>query len=92
MNSWDTDDGRGGETGPGGVLVLMGLALGAAAALLLTTKQGRQVCDQIAERTSGLKSQAADALAQGREKLIVAVEEQTAPPPDSGSPVREKTH
>ena len=88
MSQWNDDDSGG--PGPGGVLLLMGLALGAAAAALLATKQGQQVRDQIASRAGDWKAQAADALAQGREKLIASVEEQTAPRPEAGTPVREK--
>ena len=89
MDQWNEPDDSG--PGPGGVLLLMSLALGAAAALLLATKEGRQVREQIAHRAGDWKAQAADALAQGREKLIASVEEQTTPPPESGPPVREKT-
>ena len=77
-----------GGPGPGGLLLMMSLALGAAAAVLLTTRQGRLVRDQIAERAGDFKALAAAALAEGREKLIASVEEQTAPGPDA--PVREK--
>ena len=69
---------------------MMGLALGAAAAVLLTTKQGQQVRDQIADRAGDWKAQAAGALAEGREKLIASVEEQTAPRPEPNAPVRER--
>ena len=91
MSQWDSHDDGGNVPGPGGVLLLMGLALGAAAAALLTTKEGRQVRDQIAQRAGDWTAQAAGALAQGREKLIASVEEQTAPRPDDRpAPVRER--
>ena len=87
MNQGDDNNGPGGP-GPGGLLVMMALALGAAAAALLTTKEGRQVRDQIAGRAGEWKAQAAGALAEGRERLIASVEEQTAPAPSG--PVRER--
>ena len=91
MSQWNDDDIRGEAPDPAALLLLMGLALGAAAALLLATKPGQQVRDQIAQRAGDWKAQAADALAQGREKLIASVEEQTPSRPESGAPVRERT-
>ena len=90
MNIWEVDEDRMQGPGPGGFLLLMSLALGAAAALLLATKPGHQVREQIAGRADGWKSQAADAIAQGREKLIAAVEEQTPSEDGRHAPVREK--
>ena len=90
MNAWDVDEDRAPGPGPGGVLLLMSLALGAAAALLLTTKPGQQAWEQIAGRADGWKTQAADAIAQGREKLIASVEEQTPSEEGRHAPVREK--
>ena len=88
MSQWNDDEYQG--PGPGSLLVMMGLALGAAVAVLLTTKEGRVVRDQITERAGDWKAQAAGALAEGREKLIASVEEQTAPRPEPPAPVREK--
>lgn len=85
MNDWGYDEMR---AGPGGVLLLMGVALGAAAAFLLGTVPGRQIRRQIADRTSGWTAQAADTLAQNREKLIATVEQQQSNP--SAGSVREK--
>ncbi len=86
MNDWGRND-TPGVPGPGGVLLLMGVAVGAAAAYLLGTKPGQQVSRQIADRAGTWTTQAADALAQGRESLIAAVEQQKSP---NGGPVREK--
>ncbi len=86
MSDWDQDGSRG-APGPGSVLLLLGVALGSAAAYLLTTKPGRLVARQAADRAGAWTAQAADALAQGRESLIAAVEQQQAA--DSG-PVRER--
>lgn len=85
MNEWYDED----RNGPGGLLLLMGLALGAAAAFLLATRQGQQMREQITRRAGQWTAQAADAIAQGRETLVASVEEQAAPPPP-GSPVRER--
>ena len=88
MNAWEGDDAP--VPGPAGVLLLMSLALGAAAALLLTTKPGQRVREQIVDRAGGWKAQAAEAISQGREKLIASVEEQAPSGPEHPSPVREK--
>ncbi len=86
MSDWSQDENRG-IPGPGSFLLVMGVALGAATAFLLGTKPGQQVSKQIADRAGDLSAQAADAIAQGRESLIAAVEQQKS----AGSgPVREK--
>jgi hypothetical protein len=86
VNDWGRDD-IGATPGPGGVLLLMGIALGAATAFLLGTRPGQQVGKQMAERAGDWTAQAADAIARGRESLIASVEQQKAA--DSG-PVRER--
>ena len=86
MSNGGLDDTRG-VPGPGGVLLLMGVVLGAATAFLLTTKPGQQVSRQIADRAGDWTTRAADAIAQGRESLIASVEQQSPPAP---GPIREK--
>ena len=62
------------DAGVGLLTLVLGAALGAAAALLVTSKAGQELRAQIAGATGGWKDHAAEALAQGRERLIDAVE------------------
>jgi gas vesicle protein len=89
MNDWDENGSRG-IPGAGSILLLLGVMLGSAAAFLLATKQGQQVGRQVADRAGAWTAQAADALAQSRESLIAAVEQQQASDTGDTGPVREK--
>jgi gas vesicle protein len=67
------DEHRGGA----GMLVvglLLGAAVGAATALLLTPKSGREVREDIAKRARKAREQANEQLTQGREKVGQAVD------------------
>jgi gas vesicle protein len=55
-------------------VLLIGAALGAIAGLLLAPKSGRDLRADLLERAADWKDHAADALAQGRESLVNAVE------------------
>lgn len=68
--------------GLGLVTLVVGAAIGAVTALLLAPKSGKDLRDQVAEQAGDWKSHAADALAQGRERVVSAVE--TGQPPSSG--------
>jgi hypothetical protein len=72
------DNGNRPAPGVGSLLLLAGVALAAGAAYLLATKPGQMVRRQFADRAGNWTAQAAEALAQGREKVIAAVEEQKA--------------
>jgi gas vesicle protein len=58
----------------GAVALILGAALGAVAALLLAPKSGKDLRDEVANKATDWKSHAADAITQGREKVISAVE------------------
>lgn len=63
--------------------LLMGIALGAATALLLAPKLGPDLRARVAAAGGSWgdwKTQAADLLAQGREKIVAAVEDRINPP------------
>ena len=63
--------------------LLMGIALGAASALLLAPKLGPDLRARVAAAGGSWgdwKAQAADMLAQGREKIVAAVEDRINPP------------
>lgn len=55
-------------------VLLVGAAVGLAAGLLIAPKSGRDFRADLLSRTGNWKNVAADAIAQGREKLIDAVE------------------
>jgi len=81
---WDSQTGRnetGGGFGLGLATLVIGAALGAVTALLLAPKSGRDLRTQVADTAGDWKSHAADALAQGRERVVNAVETGQAPPP-----------
>lgn len=68
--------------------LVIGAALGAAA-LLLTTKPGRRLLEQVGDRTEDWKAQAAAALAETREKVVSSVESEIpVPPAEPGPQVR----
>jgi len=65
---------------PGGGLGLAAVVVGAvlgAAALLLSTKQGQRILEQIGVRADDWKAQAAATLAETREKVVSSVEAET---------------
>ncbi len=77
-----------GSSALGVVALLVGAALGAAT-LLLATKPGRRVLEQVGGRTEDWKAQAAAAIAETREKVVSSVESEAPPPPfDPGQQVR----
>ncbi len=69
----DLGETRGGGTGLGLAVLMFGV-LGAAAALLLSTKQGQQLRDDFVSRADDWKAQAAHTLSQTRERVIHSVE------------------
>ena len=87
MSQWNDNEPPG--PGPGGLLEMMALALGAAAAVLLTTKQGQQVRDQIAERAVNLQAQAAGA--PPRAARNSSPRSRNRPPSAPNAPVPRKT-
>jgi gas vesicle protein len=60
--------------GVGLATLVIGAAIGAVAALFLAPKTGQQLRSQIADTAGSWKDQAAEALAQGRERVVSAVE------------------
>lgn len=70
----------------GAAALLLGVALGAAA-LLLSTPQGKKLRDEFSERAEEWKAQAAATLAQSREKVVSSVE--TVSPSEQDGRLRE---
>lgn len=60
--------------GLGLVTLVIGAAIGAVTALLLAPKSGKDLRSQVVEQAGDWKSHAAEALAQGRERVVSAVE------------------
>ena len=60
-------------------VLLIGAALGAVAGLLLAPKSGRDLRVDLSTRAADWKNIASDALAQGRENLVNAVEASRKP-------------
>lgn len=60
--------------GLGVVTLIVGAAIGAVTALLLAPKSGKDLRSQVAEQAGDWKTHAADAIAQGRERVVSAVE------------------
>lgn len=87
MGAYDPWDGppdrgeSGGGLGLGLATLVIGAALGAVTALLFAPKSGKDLRTQVAEQAGDWKSHAADALAQGRERVVSAVETGHGPPP-----------
>ncbi len=96
MGAYDPWDGRADRNGSGGGLGLglatlaFGAALGAVTALLFAPKSGKDLRSQVADTAGDWKSHAADALAQGRERVVSAVETGQTPPPPSHDPRAEE--
>jgi hypothetical protein len=67
--------------GLGLATLVLGAAIGAAAALLYSSKTAQELRAQIGGIASGWKDQAAELLAQGRERVISAVEQSRSPDP-----------
>jgi len=80
----------GGGFGLGLATLVIGAALGAVTALLLAPKSGKDLRTQVAEQAGDWKSHAADALAQGRERVVSAVETGQAPPTNHDKRTEEK--
>ena len=82
-----------GQPSPGNGIGVAALFLGAvvgAAVLLLSTKPGQMLLQQVTDRAEDWKAQAAASVAETREKMVSSVEAETLPPiPDSGQRVRE---
>ena len=83
MNDRDYSQGPSG-TGFGIAALLLGAVVGAAA-LLLATKPGQRILEQVSGRAEDWKAQAAAAVAETREKVVSAVEAETPPSSDSSS-------
>ena len=67
------------QTSSGGfglAAVVVGAVLGAAA-LLLSTKQGQRILEQVSVRADDWKAHAAAALAETREKVVSSVESES---------------
>lgn len=64
--------------GAGFAAVVLGVVLGAAA-LLLSTKQGKLILEQVGVRADDWKAQAAATLAETREKVVSSVEAEAPP-------------
>jgi gas vesicle protein len=77
-NDYQTfDDGRDAQILSVGVAaIVVGAALGAAAALLFAPKSGRDLREFLLARAGNWRSLAEDTLTSGREKLVSFVEEQ----------------
>lgn len=67
-------DGLDRNPGLGLATLVLGAAIGAVTALLLAPKSGKDLRAQVTGFAGDWKTQAADALAQGRERVISAVE------------------
>jgi gas vesicle protein len=81
-NDWYAPEEREqGVTGLGLVTLIVGAAIGAAAAWLYASKPGQDLRAQIKGGVGGWKDQAADLLAQGRERVVSAVEQTHRPEP-----------
>lgn len=79
---WGERTGRGdSNVGLGLAALVFGAAIGAVTALLLAPKSGKDLRSQVVDTAGDWKSHAADALAQGRERVVSAVE--AVHPPDS---------
>ena len=83
----DLGENRGGGLG---LAVLMFGLLGAAAAVLLSTKQGQQLRDDLLTRADDWKAQAAHTLSQTRERVINSVEATGAPAEPDRTPPGQK--
>ncbi len=83
MNNRDYQQGPGGNGI--GIAALVLSAIVGAAALLLATKPGQRILEQVSDRAEDWKAQAAAAVAETREKVVSAVEAETPPPSDSSS-------
>ena len=75
-------DNQNSNGGIGIAAVVVGVVLGAAA-LLMSTKQGKQILEQVGVRADDWKAQAAATLAETREKVVSSVEAETSPSSDS---------
>ncbi|MCW3058338.1 MAG: YtxH domain-containing protein [Capsulimonas sp.] len=56
------------------IAVVVGAAIGAVAALLLAPKSGKDLREEIASKAGNWKTHAADAIAEGRERVVSSVE------------------
>jgi gas vesicle protein len=76
------------ETNPlaGLATLAIGAVLGAAAALLLAPKSGPELRTKVADKAGHWKEYAAEALAQGRERMVAAVEQTQADRTDIPEP------
>lgn len=78
---FERDDAQIPGSGAALITLLVGAVVGAAA-LLLGTKQGKQVLEQATLRADQWKAQAAATLAETREKVVSSVEAETSSPGD----------
>ena len=88
MNEHDYEQPSSGY-GVGIAALLLGVVVGAAA-LLLSTKPGQMLMQQVTDRAEDWKAQAAAAVADTREKMVSSVEAETPQTPDDGQRLREK--
>lgn len=68
------DDSGAREMSMAAVAVMAGIAIGAAAALLLAPKSGEELRNFLLTRAGNWKAVLADSLSTGREKLVDSVE------------------
>ena len=74
------------------IAVVVGVALGAVAALLLAPKSGKALREEIAAKAGDWKTHAADAIHEGRERVVSSVEGTlNTSPSDDASRVQSKT-
>lgn len=83
MNDQDYQQGPSGNSL--GITALVLSAVVGAAALLLATKPGQRILEQVSHRAEDWKAQAAAAVAETREKVVSSVEAETPPPSDSSA-------
>ncbi|BDI31786.1 hypothetical protein CCAX7_38370 [Capsulimonas corticalis] len=67
------------------IAVVIGAAIGAVAALLLAPKSGKELREEIVSKAGDWKTHAADAIMEGRERVVSSVEGtlNTTPPDDA---------
>jgi hypothetical protein len=70
-----------GPLGVGLVTLVIGAAIGVAATLLLAPPNGRDLRTRALNAASNWKSSVAEALAQGRERMVSGVEQDRGVPP-----------
>ena len=76
FDSFENNGGTVAPVGMGVAAILVGAVIGAAAALLLAPKSGRELRDSLLSHAGNWRSVAADTISSGREKLVNSVEEQ----------------